>query len=205
MFYRLFLVLSLSVMSITLIPQDALASGEKKLTERQQVLHEMVATEVAAVGGFIETFRVGFEEKNVKLSAESKSAYEKAKALFAEAKEIHSKNRPRPAYAKVREAFNALQPACEEVMTLEKAPKLFLDAVAKQVESTKSRIDAVSEIIAEHASDEGKAAFKLAKSTYKEAKVAWDGGKKKAGFKKVIEALKQLDKAINTTWPDAQK
>ena len=205
MLYRLFLVLALSAVSVSICPQEASAADEKKLTERQQVLHEMVATEVDAIAGFIETFRVGFEEKNVKMSAESKQAYEKAKGLFAEAKEIHSKKRPRPAYNKAREAFSALQPAFEEVMSMEKAPKPFLDAVAKQVETTKSRIDAVADIIAEHASDDGKEAFKLAKSTYKEAKVAWDGGKKKAGFKKVVEALKQLDKAINTTWPEAQK
>jgi hypothetical protein len=203
MWIRLFLMCLLSVTTITLTQSEASAS-EKKMTDRQKVLHEMVSLEIDAIGGFIETFRVGFEEKNVKLSAESKSAYEKAKALFKEGKDIHAKNRPRPAYNKVREAFNALQPACEEVMGLEKAPKLFLDAVAKQVESTKSRIDRVADIVEEHASEAGKEAFKQSKATYKEAKAAWDAGKKKAGFKKVIQALKELDKAVNTTWPEAK-
>ena len=204
MLYRLFFMICLSSAVVSILPQEAIAGDEKNMTERQEVLHAMVATEIDAVGGFVETFRVGFEEKKVKLSAESKSAYEKAKTLFEEGKAIHAKNRPRPAYAKVREAYNALTPAFEEVMSLEKPPKLFLDAVAKQVNTTKARIDSVSDIIKEHASDEGKAAFAEASATYKEAKAAWDGGKKKAGFKKVVQALKQLDEAVNTTWPDAK-
>jgi hypothetical protein len=197
-------VIFLSFTAASLFPQQAMAGAEKKMTERQEVLHHMVATEIDAVAGFVETFRVGFEEKGIKLSAESKSAYEKAKGLFNEAKEIHGKNRPRPAYTKVREAYNALSPAFTEVLSLDKPPKMFLEAVANQVNTTKARIDAVADIVAEHASDEGKAAFAEAKAIYKDAKAAWDGGKKKAGFKKIIEALKALDKAVNTTWPDAK-
>ncbi len=203
MINRKVLVSSLALLIAAFLPLQASAEKVADLDKKHQVLHAMVKTEIEACKGFVHAFRVGLENKDVKVSDKAKKSHAAAVAIFDQAKALHKEGKYRPAYAKASETFKAIQPAMHEILAFDKAPKPVVDAIGQQIRATDARFDKLAPIVAAHASPEGKTAFHEARTEYGIALKAWDKGEKKIAFTKVVDALKKVDASIRTIWPNA--
>ncbi len=202
------LLLSLALAAgLAAVSAPALAHhGEevKSMPDRERALHEVVTTEIETIDGFVMAFKAGIEKTDVKLTREAKAAYDKAEGLMAEAKALHRKDKHHAAYDKAREGIGALGPAVDELLDKKNAPPQVLAMIERQVQETGKRLDGIETHVQGHSNPAGKEASKRARTHHKEADKLWKAGKKKAGFVKLVEGLKDLDKAIRATWPEAR-
>ena len=154
----------------------------KELTRSQQLLHASIATEIAAVHGFLDVIASGLATKSVTMSPRARAAYNSAKALHREAKLLNRMGRYRPAYDKVRAAYKTLGPAMAEVLEFDHAPAEVQRALSETVSATADRVGALKEILEGHTTPQARAKYARAKAHYSAGKLAWRTGRRKAAF-----------------------
>ena len=167
------------------------------------VLEQSVRLELDVVGGLVEGIdAILTDSERGQLSAEAVEAHREAKRLYAEGKQLVTEGQYPAGYRKIRGAKRAVMPAVEEVYS-KGIPMDVHQAVAKQLDASAKRVEAIADAVAHHATPEARAAYDKARGHWQTGESQYRGDQIRPAFKELEACLADLDVAIKEIWKTA--
>lgn len=165
-----------------------------------EALIGVVAAQLDHFAHFIQAMKTVISNHPNAVDQAGKDSFKAARDSWEKAKAKHKAGEHKQAYRLVHKTTHDMRPAVDQVMGKGHVPPELAEALAKQLQITAERIDRIAPHVANNATPEGKAAYGEGKELHKKAAAAWKNGARLDAWKLEWKAIRQLDKAIRSTW-----